>query len=104
MIEPTNDNLLHETYRLTRENNEMLHRMRRSALLWGFIKFLLYAAFLLAPIWFYVTYLNGTVENLIQTVNKIEGVNTQAQNQLQGFEVAWQQLQARMGASTSTPH
>ena len=44
-----NDQLLRETYRLTRENNELLHRARRSAFFWGFIKFLIYAALLLAP-------------------------------------------------------
>ena len=101
-MDPNNDQMLRETYRLTRENNDMLHRMRRSAYLWGFIKFLIYAALLLAPIWFYLTYLNGTVQTLLQDFNKIEGVNTQAQNQLQGFESAWQQFEARFSGATTT--
>jgi hypothetical protein len=102
MVDPNSDNLLRETYRLTRENNEILRRMRRSAFFWGFIKFLIYAALLLAPIWFYLTYLNGTVQNFIQAVNRIEGVNTQAQDQFQGFENAFQQFEARFSTSTST--
>src|SRR5580693_4400953 len=103
VMEPTNnDQLLREIYRLTRENNELMHRARRSAFFWGFVKFILYAALLAAPIWFYVTYLNGTVQQLLQDVNKIEGVNTQAQNQFQGFETSFQQLESRFGASTTT--
>jgi hypothetical protein len=102
-MEPANnDQLLREIYRLTRENNELMHRARRSAFFWGFVKFLIYAAFLLAPIWFYVTYLNGTVQQMLQAVDKIEGVNTQAQNQFQGLQVAWQQFEARFGTSTTT--
>ena len=102
-MEPTsNDQLLHEIYRLTRENNELMHRARRTAFFWGFVKFIIYAAFLLAPIWFYVTYLNGTVQELLQTANKVEGANTQAQNQLQSFENGFQQLEARFGGSTTT--
>ncbi len=97
-----NDQLLREIYRLTRENNELMHRARRSAFFWGFVKFLIYAALLLAPIWFYVTYLNGTVQELLQAANKVEGANTQAQSQLQTFENGFQQLEARFSGSTTT--
>src|SRR5665213_233932 len=104
MEEPTgNDHLFREVYRLTRENNVMMHRMLRSAFFWGFVKFILYAALLAAPIWFYLTYLNGAVEQMLSAVNKVEGVNTQAQNQFQGFESAFQQLESRfVGTTTST--
>ena len=97
-----NDQLLREVYRLTRENNEMMHRARRSAFFWGFVKFIIYAALLAAPIWFYVTYLNGTVQELLQAANKVEGANTQAQNQLQTFENGFEQLESRFGVSTTT--
>lgn len=96
------DQLLREIYRLTRENNELMHRARRSAFFWGFLKFVIYAALIIAPIWFYMTYLNGAVNQMLQTMNKIEGVNTQSQSQLQGFESAWQQFQSRFGGATST--
>lgn len=99
---PNNEQLLREIYRLTRENNELMHRARRSAFLWGIVKFVLYALLLLAPLWFYMTYLNGAVEQLLQDYSKVEGANTQAQNQLQGFENSLQQLEARFGGSTTT--
>lgn len=102
-MEPQNsDQMLREIYRLSRENNELLHRARRSAFFWSFIKFLIYAVFLLAPIWFYITYLNGTVQELLQTAQKVEGANSQAQSQLQSFESGFQSLEARFGGSTTT--
>jgi len=100
-----NDQLLREIYRMTRENNEMMHRARRSAFFWGFLKFIIYAALLLAPIWFYVTYLSGAVNSMIETMNKIEAANPQAQAQFQGIQNAlaqFQQLESRFGVSTST--
>ena len=77
----------------------MLHAMRRSAF-FGDGEF---TALLVAPVWFYLTYLNGTVQNLVQTINKIEGTGQQAQSQLNGFEQAWQQFEARFGFGSSTP-
>lgn len=97
-----NDQLLREIYRLSRENNEMMHHARRSAFFWGFIKFAIYAALLLAPIWFYVTYLNGTVQELLQTAQKVEGANTQAQSQLQSFENGLQQIESRFSPPAQT--
>ena len=98
----SNDQLLREIYRLTRENNDLMHRARRSAFFWGFVKFVVYAALLTAPIWFYITYLNGTVQQLLQDYNKIEGVNTQAQNQFQGIQASIQQFEARFGYTPTT--
>ncbi|HTR18884.1 MAG TPA: hypothetical protein VMH91_02795 [Candidatus Paceibacterota bacterium] len=102
-MEPTNnDQTLQEILRLTRENNQMMHHMRRSAFLWGFVRFIIYAALLSAPIWFYFTYLNTAVQQMLATINKIEGTNSQAQNQFQGFENAIQQFESRFGGSTPT--
>ena len=45
-----------EIYRLVRENNKMLHSMRRNAFWGGVIKFLLYAILLVAlPWWLFFT-------------------------------------------------
>lgn len=102
-MEPANnDQLLREIYRLSRENNEMMHRARRSAFFWGLVKFVVYAALLTAPIWFYITYLNGTVQQLLQDYEKIEGTNVKAQNQFQSFESGLQQLESRFGYTPTT--
>ena len=97
---------MQEMYRLTRENNKMLHSMRRNAFWGGLLKFIIYAALLTAPIWFYMTYLNNAVQQLLQTMNKIEGTSVQAQAQLNSYQQAWQQFESKlpgfMQAPTST--
>lgn len=96
------DQALQEMYKLTQENHRMLRSMRRNAFWGGIIKFILYAALLLAPIWFYMTYLNSTVESLMQTMNRVQGTTQQAQSQFNGIEASWQQFEAKFGFGTST--
>ena len=80
----------------------MLHTMRRNAFWGGILKFILYALLLTAPIWFYLTYLNGAVQNLLQAVNKVEGTGQAAQSQFSGLEQAWQNFESHFGGASST--
>ena len=101
-----NRQMIEETNRLVKDNNRMLHAMRRHALWAGTLKFIIYAALILAPIWFYMTYLNATVEKMLSTVDQIQGTGAKAQAQISGFEDAWKQFEAKlpnfMHAPTST--
>ncbi len=93
-----------EIYRLVLENNTMLHKMRRNAFWGGLFKFLFWTAILLAPIWFYMTYLNATVEKMLHTINQVQGTGAKAQAQMSGFEQMWKDFQAKFGgSSTGTP-
>ena len=85
-----------EIHKLTRENNKMLHAMRRNAFLGGILKLIIYGIFLLAPIWFYMTYLNASVQQMMHTLDQIQGTGTQAQVKLNSFEKTWQDLQAKL--------
>ncbi|HUO50005.1 MAG TPA: hypothetical protein VMU25_00300 [Candidatus Paceibacterota bacterium] len=101
-MEPTtNEQLLREIHRLTLENNQMLHRARRTAFAWGFVKFIIYILFLLGPIWFYMTYLSGTVQQILNDYNKMEGINAQGQSQLQQLQEAWLTFQQQFHASST---
>jgi len=85
----------------------MLRTMRRNAFWGGILKFIIYAALLLAPIWFYMTYLNSTVQSLVQTMDRVQGTSQQAQSQFNGIEASWQAFEAKFGfgtSSTSTTH
>jgi len=83
-----------EMYRLTKENNKMLHKMRRNALWGGVIKFLLYAVLFLAlPFWLYATYLAPVLESTMQTMNQIQGTGAKAQAQFGSFQEMLKQLQ-----------
>jgi len=80
--------------------------MRRHAFWGGLFKFILYAAFLLAPIWFYYTYLHGTVQQTLKTMEQIQGAGSNAQVQLSNFQELMKQLESKipsfMRPSTST--
>ena len=97
---------MQEIYRLTKDNNHMLHKMRRNAFWGGIVKLIFWAAILLAPIWFYMTYLNATVERMLHTIDQIQGTGAKAQAQVSGFEAMWKDIAARFaqfrGSGTST--
>jgi hypothetical protein len=87
-VEP-HEQKLEEVYRLTKENNRMLHSMRRSAFIGGVIKILLYVAFLVViPYWLYNTYLAPIVESTMEAANQIQGTGAQVQTQFGDLQEA----------------
>lgn len=87
---------LQEIYRLTKENNHMLHKMRRNAFWGGIFKFVFWAAILIAPLWFYMAYLAPVVDDMMRTVQQIQGTSAKAQVQLGGFQEMLKQLQQKI--------
>ncbi len=70
--------------KLTKENNRMLHSMRRNAWLGGIIKLLVWTGFIIIPLWFYMQYLAPMMGSLMQTLDqlqKMQGAGTQVQAQ-----------------------
>ena len=86
------DELLRETYRLSLENNKLLHKMRRSAYWSRLVSFMVYGALLLAPIWFYMQYLAPVVDQMFNTVKQMQGTGAQASAQFSDMQKAWQQF------------
>lgn len=96
------EHMLEEMYRLTKENNKMLHKMRRNAFWGGLIKILLYVVLFLAlPFWLYVTYLAPVLESTMQAVNQIQGTGARAQAQFGSFETTWKDFQSKFGGSST---
>jgi len=95
-MESNNDQTQEEIYRLVKENNKMLHGMRRTAFWGGLFKLLIWAGLIAAPIWLYATYLAPVVQSLQQTVNQVQGVSSQAQGQLNGLGDVFKQLEAKL--------
>ena len=91
-----------EMYRLAKENNKMLHAMRRNAFWGGIFKFIFWTAILIAPLWFYMTYLNTTVEKMLHTIDQIQGTGAKAQSQFNGIEASWKQFEAKFGFGSSS--
>ncbi len=94
-----NDELLRETYRLTLENNKILHKMRRSAFFGRIFTLLFYALLIVAPLWLYVQYMAPIVEKMLQTVQQIQGTGAQAQAEFASFQELFEQIQERFGKS-----
>ena len=94
------DKELQELKRLTEDNNRMLHAMRRNAFWGGLIKFVIYAALLLAPIWFYMTYLDATVQRMLNTFNQVQGTGAKASAQFSDFENMWKEFQSKFGSGS----
>lgn len=82
-----------EMYRLTRDNNRLLRSMRRSAVIWGFIKVLFYLGVLVVlPLWLYTTYLAPVADDALNVLQQVQGVGTNAQNQLSELQNFLQKL------------
>ncbi len=93
---------LDEIYRLERENNKLLHGMRRNAR-WGFLFRILLALLALGvPIWLYFTYLAPVVEQLETTVSTITGRKVQLENQFSGFTEMLKKFQEYFKTASST--
>lgn len=78
---------LDELYKLVKQNNKMLKRMRRDAFVGGILKFVWWAAILIViPYLIYVFYLQPYVlqlQSLYNTVNESAGQINDATNQIE---------------------
>ncbi|MBI5644806.1 hypothetical protein HY970_01790 [Candidatus Kaiserbacteria bacterium] len=81
---------LEEIYRLERENNRMLHGMRRRAFWGGIVKMLIYMAALGVPVWIYFAYLAPIMQEMMHTYQQIQGTGARAQVQFNEFQNAWE--------------
>lgn len=76
-MDSPNDQMLRETYRLAKENNRMLHTMRRNAFWGGVIKVVIYILLLGVPIWLYLQYLGPLLQDTLRTIQQVQGVSGQ---------------------------
>ena len=91
--EPGQYDMLRDINRLTKENNQLLHSIRRTAFVGGFLKILMYAIFLGAPIWIYFTYFRGTVDDMVSIFHQAKTFNTQTQSKFTGIENMIKEMQ-----------
>ena len=92
-----------EIYRLAKENNHMLHSMRRNAFFAGIFKFVFYILILVvAPLWIYTSYLSPILQEATQTLVQVQGVNGKTQSQFSGLLNEWKQIQSKLPSSLQT--
>ena len=95
-MESNQNDLLRETYELAKENNRMLHKMRRNAFWGGVLKVLIWVGLIAAPIWFYSVYLAPIVQSFQNTVGQVQTTSTNAQMQISGFDDSIKELEAKL--------
>ena len=91
-----------EILRLTRENNTMLHKMRRGAYVKTLLQLVVYALLLIIPAYFYLQYMQPVVNQLMVTVQQIQGTGAQAQAQFSGLQEMWKAVSDKFSVPTST--
>jgi len=84
---------IQEIYRLTRENNRMLHAMRRNAFFSSVLKFAFYAAAIGLFVWSYLQFVAPMIDQTLKVMQQVQGTGAQAQAQLSGFEDTLKKLQ-----------
>ncbi len=99
-MEPNRD-MLADIFKMVKENNKMLHAMRRRAFIGAFVKLCFIVALVTVPIWFYMTYLDTTVQDILRTVQQMQDAGTSAQAQIGSFETMLQDLQSKIPGFSS---
>jgi len=94
MAEPSHEEILQETFKLARDNNRMLHAMRRNAFFGGIFKLITYALFIGIPLWFFATYLYPMLDSTMKTLNQVQG-------QFQQVQGTGAQMDAQLGDLSS---
>jgi|SRR3989344_76945 len=85
-----------EMYRMVKENNRMLHAMRRNAFLGGIIRLIIWAIVLGVPIWLFFTYLFPVMQSIMEAFEQVQGAGTSAQLQLENFQDSLRELQSNV--------
>ena len=99
-IEYENDKF-DELLRLTKENNKMLHAMRRSAFFGGIFKLLMWAAFIIVPLWLYMQYLAPVMQSMLESYQQLQGTSAKAQAQFGELNTYLQKFQQMTGGENT---
>ncbi len=76
--------------------------MRRSAFLKTILQFVIYAILLIVPIYFYLQYAAPVVNQLLVTVQQIQGTGAQAQAQFGSIQDVIKSFTDKFKAASST--
>jgi hypothetical protein len=91
------DDKLDEILRLTKDNNRVLHSMRRSQWLGGIFKLLMWVAFIIIPLWLYMQYVAPMMMDVLETYQQLQGTSANAQVQFSQMNAYLEQLKGLYG-------
>ncbi len=70
--------------------------MRRNAFLGWIFKLIFWIALIVAPIWFYQTYLSPVVGSMLKSINQVGNASATAQSQFKEIQNALQKFQSQI--------
>ena len=76
---PNTEDLLKKIYELERDNNRMLHAMRRSSFISGALKVVMWIVALIIPLYIYINYLGPALNQAMGALNQVQGQMQQVQ-------------------------
>lgn len=85
------DQRIEEIYKLTKDNNRMLHSMRRDAFIHGFFKFAIYAAIIGISIWMYIYYIGPLLMSLLKSLQTVANTGVEVQQKAGDIQQTAQQ-------------
>ncbi len=80
----------------------MLHKMRRGALMKTVFQLVIYAILLIVPIYFYLTYMAPVVNQMLDTVQQIQGTSAAAQERFGSLQDMFNTFADKFKAGTTT--
>ena len=94
--------MMKEILRLTQENNKMLHKMRRGAFMKTVLQIVFYILLLVVPAYFYLQYMAPMVNQMMTTVQQIQGTGAKAEAQFGSIQDVIKGFAEKFKVSTST--
>ena len=92
-----NEARLKELEAMVRDNNRMLHSMRRRAYIGGVIKFIFYLLILVvAPLWIYATYVQPLMQGVSQTLDKAHNTGASVEAQFNALNDILKQVESKL--------
>ncbi len=86
---------LDDILRLTRENNRMLHAMRRNAFIGGIVRFAVWIALIIIPLWLYMQYVAPVMQSTMAAMQQIQGTGSATQEQFSNMQAAFDKIRTQ---------
>lgn len=92
---------MNEILRLTKENNKMLHSMRRNAFWGGLFRFVMWIGFIIIPLWLYMQYVAPMMADMLEMYENLQGTSASAQAQFGQMSQYLEQFKSLYGGGST---
>ena len=97
-----NEEQTQEMFQMVRDNNKMLHAMRRSHVVGSFFKVIFYVVFVIIPLLYSIKYLAPMLQPFLNTAKQMQGGNSANQIDMSKLADYVKQFEAMLPKSGTT--